>query len=110
MTRLCIRAVANDTDSPLRTQPGDVICMVEDDHVFNAAEMALYRIIDLPGVPQEKLVYLMEPLYLAGAADETMVAVRKRKIDLAAFPKNQRVATEKNIADVVRVKESASLR
>ena len=104
MSRLCVRRLPNDTTNPLRTQPGDVVCMVDDDHVFTKAEQMLYRIIDLPGVPQEKLAYLLEPLNLAGAGDEVMLARRKVKLDLDVFPAKQRVATEKNIADVVVAK------
>lgn len=102
MARLCIRQLPNDTENPLRSQPGDVVSMVDDDHVFTTAERALYRIIDLPGVPQEKLAYLLEPQNLMGAAGEEMIALRKVRLDLAVFPAAQKVATEANIAAVVR--------
>lgn len=100
MARLCIRKEPNDTDDPLRLQPGDVISLVDDDHVFTKDEQKLHRIVDLPGVPQEKLAYLLAPQTLMGATDEEAIACRALKIDLDLFPKAQKVATEKNIADV----------
>ena len=108
MTRLCIRVQENPGGDPTgRTQPGDVVCMVDDDHKFNYAEMnnGHYRIIDLPGVPQEKLAYLLEPkveVILGGVEpEERPLARRAVKIDLAAFPAKQKVATEADIAAVV---------
>jgi len=65
MARLCIRVAPNDhpTDpelNKLRTQPGDVVCIVNDDHQFSQGELncGQYRIIDVPGVPQIELIYL----------------------------------------------------
>lgn len=69
MARLCIRIAPNDhptdpTLTPLRTQEGDVVCLVDDSHVFSHAELnnGQYRIIDLPGVPQEDLLHLVTPV------------------------------------------------
>lgn len=67
MARLCIRIAPNDhpTDStltPMRTQEGDVVCLVDDSHVFSVAEMnnGQYKILDVPGVTQEELVHLVQ--------------------------------------------------
>ena len=69
MARLCVRILANDhpTDAKLttmRTQIGDVICIVPDDHQFSKIEMECgsYRIIDVPGIPEDDLVHLCEHL------------------------------------------------
>ena len=69
MARLCVRVTNNDhptdpTLTPLRTNEGDVVCLVDDDHVFSFAELnnGHYRIIDVPGVPQEDLAHLVESL------------------------------------------------
>jgi hypothetical protein len=66
MARLCIRITPNDhpTDpslTPLRTGEGDVVALVDDGHVFSQAELTNghYRILDLPGVPQEDLIHLV---------------------------------------------------
>ena len=66
MARLCVRVKNNDhptdpTLTPLRTNEGDVVCLVDDDHVFSFAELnnGQYRIIDIPGVPQEDLLHLV---------------------------------------------------
>ena len=67
MARLCIRITNIDHPTvpaltPLRTNEGDVVCLVDDDHVFSVAELTNghYRILDLPGVPQEELVHLVQ--------------------------------------------------
>lgn len=56
MARLCVRVAPNDhptdpTLNALRSQPGDVVCVVEDDHQFSAGELncGQYRFIDVPG-------------------------------------------------------------
>jgi hypothetical protein len=66
MARLCIRLTPNDhptdpTLTPLRTHEGDVVCLVDDDHVFSPTELTCghYKIVDVPGVTQEDLLYLM---------------------------------------------------
>jgi hypothetical protein len=66
MARLCIRITPNDhpTDpslTPLRTGEGDVVQLVDDGHVFSQGELNCghYRILDLPGVPQEELLHLV---------------------------------------------------
>ena len=64
MARLVIRVLPNahPTDpalTPLRTQEGDVVEIVDDDHVFRPSIFnGHYRILDVPGVPQEELVHL----------------------------------------------------
>lgn len=94
----------------LRTQPGDVVCMADDDHQWSATERACgqYRFIDLPGVPQEQLAHLVaaktEPVIGTVEPEERTIARRAVKIDLAALPAKQRVATKADIDAVVRVK------
>lgn len=85
MARLCIRITNNDhpTDpslTPLRTNEGDVVCLVDDGHVFSAAELVCghYRIVDLPGVRQEDLLDLVEH---AEDAEGKMVKRRVKNLD-----------------------------
>ena len=81
MARLCIRTAPNGhpTDPQLdllRTQPGDVVEVVADDHVFSLAERTngQYRIIDVPGVPASEFLHLKEPLL---SADEVTIMRRR---------------------------------
>ena len=90
MARLCIRIAPNEhpTDASLnalRTHEGDVVCLVDDTHVFSHAELnnGQYRIIDVPGVPQENLVHLVR--HEEGLQGQ-MTKRRMVKIDLAATP------------------------
>lgn len=85
MARLCIRITPNDhpTDpslTPLRTNEGDVVCLVDDTHVFSQAELNCghYRIIDVPGVPQDDLLDLVEH---AVDAEGNMVKRRVKTLD-----------------------------
>lgn len=90
MARLCIRIAANNhpTDpslDALRTQPGDVVCIVDDGHVFSKCEMTngQYRIVDVPGVTQDQLASLVEQVY---AADEATLLKRRRlALDITAL-------------------------
>lgn len=87
MARLCVRVAEKyapgDPNSILGTNPGDVVCIVDDDHKFSDCEMlsGQYRIIDMPGIPQDKLIYLCEH---AEDADGAMIRRRVRTIALAA--------------------------
>ncbi len=88
MARLCVRVAPNShpTDAkidPLRTQVGDVVCIVDDKHEFSHCEMnnGQYKIIDMPGVPQEKLIYLCEH---AEDADGNMIQRRIKALDINA--------------------------
>ena len=106
MARLCVRVASNNhpTDASLnalRTQPGDVVCLVDDSHVFSLCERTngQYRIIDVPGVSQEQLVALVEQVY---AADEaTLVKRRRLALDAAALKvgawRNRTSATKSQI-------------
>jgi hypothetical protein len=65
MARLCVRIAPNGhpTDAsltPKRTREGDVVCVVDDGHVFSHAELnnGHYRIIDVPGVSPAEFVNL----------------------------------------------------
>jgi hypothetical protein len=87
MARLCIRVKANlhPTDSTLnakRTQAGDVVCVVEDGHVFSAGELNCghYRIIDVPGVSQADMISLIESVFDTDGA--TMLKRRKWEIPI----------------------------
>jgi hypothetical protein len=85
MARLCVRIAANDhpTDAALndlRTHEGDVVVVMPDTHQFSQAELTngQYRILDLPGVPEEEMSYLMAPIE-DGAG--TMTKRRAVKLD-----------------------------
>lgn len=89
MARLCIRLTPNPNPSDpsldvFRTQAGDVVCLVDDNHVFSHAELnnGHYRILDVPGVPQEDLVHLVTPVE---GADGTMLKRRAQSLDPAAL-------------------------
>lgn len=69
MARLCIRItpnpnLSNPSMDALRTKVGDVVCLVDDSHIFSVAELTCghYRFIDVPGVSQEDLVHLVTPV------------------------------------------------
>lgn len=89
MARLCVRILDNVNPSEpslnaLRTQKGDVVCIVADDHVFSQAELTCghYRILDLPGVTEEELIHLVES---RTDADGHMTARRTQHLDLAVL-------------------------
>ena len=89
MARLCIRILPNDhpTDAaltPMRTRLGDVVCVVDDSHQFSFAELnnGHYRIIDVPDVPQEDLIYLCEAIK---NAEDDMIARRKWTLSIAVL-------------------------
>ena len=86
MARLCVRIAPNNHPADanldaLRTQPGDVVCIVDDDHVFSSAELncGQYKIIDVPDVPQEDLAYLVTSVY---DAEQKLVSRRAVKLEL----------------------------
>lgn len=63
MAQLCIR-IASQGSSLLRTQPGDVVEIVDDAHQFSLAERSngQYRIISVPG-PQELYAHFKQQHY-----------------------------------------------
>jgi len=82
MARLCVRITKNDhpTDpslTPLRTNEGDVVCVMGDEHVFSHAEMnnGHYKIVEMPGVPPEDVIRLM-----AHEEDADGKMVKRRKV------------------------------
>ncbi len=89
MARLCVRVADNrhPTDAKLdalRTQIGDVVCIVDDGHVFSAAERncGQYRFIDVPGVSQEALLALVASKF---DANSVMTARRIVSLDATAL-------------------------
>jgi len=92
VARLCIRIAPNNNHTDplldaLRTHEGDVVCLVDDDHVFSHAELnnGQYRILDVPGVSQAELVHLVEPVEgprPQGHA-KMMITRRKRGLNMA---------------------------
>lgn len=69
MARLCVRVAPSDASAgALRSQPGEVICIMEDGHEWSPGELACgqYRFIDVPGTPAEKLLDLMAPVEVDG--------------------------------------------
>lgn len=112
MARLCIRILPNPNAAEpaldvLRTQEGDVVCIVDDDHKFSFGEenCGQYRFIDVPGVSQGDLIHLVEH---EEDADGTMLQRRKRSLDKTVLRddewKDRKVATREQIESIVRVK------
>lgn len=111
MATLCIRITPNDhpTDpslTPLRTNEGDVVCLVDDDHVFSVAELncGQYKMLDVPGVPQEELVHLVAHVE---DAEGKMVKRRSVGIDKAVLKgawKDKTSATKAEITANTKVK------
>ena len=89
MARLCIRIAPNShpTDPTLdamRTQMGDVVCVVDDHHQFSKGELECgqYRVIDMPGVAQVELNHLVASAFDPG--DESKM-LRRRAVTLDAI-------------------------
>lgn len=89
MARLCVRIAPNShpTDpslDALRTQPGDVVCIEEDSHIFSVGEMTCgqYQIIDVPGVSPEKFDYLRESVQ---DSEGKMTKRSTKSLDLGAL-------------------------
>lgn len=112
MARLCIRIQPNDhpTDpslTPLRTGLGDVVQIVDDDHKFSYAELnnGHYRIIDVPGVPQEELIHLCAAVE---DAEGGMIKRRAVALDIVVLNSAQwvgrKTATKAQIAAVTVTK------
>ena len=112
MARLVIRILPNDhpTDpalTPLRTQEGDVVELVDDGHVFSQAELTngQYRILDVPGVPQDELVHLKAHVE---DAQGRMTKRRAQQLDLTVLRtpawRDKTVATKAEIATLTRTK------
>lgn len=112
MARLCIRVTPNpNTSDPsldgLRTQEGDVVCIVPDGHVFSLAELTCgqYRILDLPGVPEEELIHLVES---RADANGKTIARRTRGLNLAVLTspawRDRTSASKAELAALTRTK------
>lgn len=125
MCRLCVRIAPNNhpTDSKLdamRTQLGDVVCIVDDDHVFSYAELNCghYRIVDVPGVTQEDLTHLCEHVEdkvgnmirrRAKALDVAAIEALKlpefsEDVATAATNRDQAMAVAQSVSDAMAVK------
>jgi len=98
MARLCVRIAdnAHPTDpklTPLRTQPGNVICVVDDKHEFSKAELTngQYMIVDVPGVPESDLAYLCEPAFDKSGV---MIAKRAQSLDIATLQSDPSYKTD----------------
>jgi hypothetical protein len=112
MARLVIRILPNahPTDpslTPLRTQEGDVVELVDDGHVFSFAELncGQYRIMDVPGVPQDELVHLKAHVE---DAQGRMTKRRAQQLDLTVLRtpawRDRTTATKAEIATLTRTK------
>ena len=113
MARLCIRILPNlNTTEPkldvMRTQAGDVVCVVDDGHQFSFGELncGQYRFIDVPGVSQAELINLVESVFDVDEA--TMLRVRKVTLPIAILSagvwKNRTTATKAQIDSITTVK------
>jgi hypothetical protein len=112
MARLCVRILPNNhpTDAsltPKRTQVGDVVCVVDDGHVFSHVELnnGHYRIVDVPGVSQEELAHLCAMIV---DADDNIVKRRTVALDFDVLNSAQWVgkteATKAQIAAITITK------
>lgn len=113
MARLCIRVTPNlhPTDASLnikRTQAGDVVCVVDDGHVFSAGERNCghYRIIDVTGVSQSDLISLIDSVFAADGV--TMTRLRKWEIPITILSgdvwKTRTTATKLQIESIMTLK------
>jgi len=89
MARLCIRVKPNDhpTNSaltPLRTRLGDVVCVMEDSHIFSPAERnnGHYRFIQVTDATPAELTYLIDSVF---DATGTMTKRRERTLNAVAL-------------------------
>lgn len=112
MARLCIRVLPNNhpTDPSMdlfRTQLGDVVCVVEDSHVFSFGELncGQYRFIQVSGVTQADMIYLIESIY---DAQEKLVRLRKVGFDAAVLSsgpwRNRTTVTKAQIDSITVVR------
>lgn len=109
MAILCVRIAPNDHPDPSlhaqRTHPGDVVDIVEDDHVFSEGELKCgqYRFINVPGVPAAELAHLKESVL---AADGAVSRKRGRGFDADELNspqwKNRDRATKAQIDAITR--------
>jgi hypothetical protein len=100
MPKVCIRIVANPNPTDpsmdvLRTQLGDIVCIMEDSHVWSAAELncGQYKFITVTGATTEELLNLVESVF---AADESTM-LKRRKWTL---PENLLKGAWKNVTTV----------
>lgn len=108
MARLCVRIAPNEhpTDpalTPMRTQIGDVVVVVPDEHVFSFAEMnnGQYRIIDVPGVAESDLAHLVAPRVLGDqVAAKRSVSLNPATLNNGVW-RSRRVATKAQIEAIV---------
>lgn len=86
MARLAVRIYQNPDPDPemakFRSQPGDVLDICEDGHIFTDAEYRLYRVINVPGIPAEAFGGLKEH---ERDAEENIIGYRKVRLDRAAL-------------------------
>ena len=84
MAILCIRISPNDPPAALRTKPGDVVCIVDDGHVFSRAELdcGQYLFINIPGVQQAEFVSLVAHMEDASG---NMIKRRAKTLNIAAL-------------------------
>ncbi len=112
MAILCIRVAKNNhpTDKSfdlMRTQVGDIVCIVEDGHAFSSGELncGQYRFIDVPGVPQADLIHLIDHVE---DAEGRVIQLRAKSIDVAALNsapwKTKTTATKTQIAAITVAK------
>jgi hypothetical protein len=91
----------------LRTQEGDVVEIVDDGHVFSFAELNCghYRMLDVPGVPQDELVHLVTPVK---DAQGRMTKRRAQQVDLTVLRtpawRNRTTATKAEVDILTRTK------
>jgi hypothetical protein len=91
--------------TPLRTNLGDVVCIVDDGHKFSQSELNCghYRILDIVNTPQEQLTYLCES---QEDSNGVMIKRRIRGLDTTALKSGAwktRTAATKAQLDLITV-------
>lgn len=68
--------------------PGDVICVVDDKHVFSDLERKSpkWRILDIPDINKEDMYALIMPERDPNTTNKALVRKRNASLDLAALP------------------------
>lgn len=109
MARLCIRVLPNnhpkDPDLDLvRTQPGDVVCVMPDKHEWSAGELACgqYKFVEVPGITPEDFARLIESRF---DKDNILMCIRNMGLDPDALKTGDwATSTKAEIDDIAAIK------
>ena len=104
MAILCVRIADNSSGDPdqdlFRTMPGDVVCIVPDDHQFSDGERncGQYIFVTVTDAIEEDLSYLVAPML--GDDGETVLARYANTLDTATLSDGQILDTATITASV----------